>query len=255
MKHFPILVLVAASLSLAGCVENTGSTTGSSGMSSSTSTLATRGNLSPEAIRLQTMTMQLTTLEERQRAADARVASFSTQGAILGAGGGALAGMLACQLRECSDVERRNIMLGGAVAGGVVGHQAGGAQARRQNNAAEAEAALLDRIRVADDQLTTARQARAQAERVAAQNNRTLNDLKARVVSGQANRSALETARADAAADARAIEQAKTALGGGVDSVKSEPRLVSQHNSLRGEQRATDASYNALLSSIKSSAL
>ena len=111
------VLLAALSMALAGCEEgaassstgskpssSTGSSTGS--MSSAAVTkLATQGNLSPDAIRLQTMSVQLLTLEQEQQAAKDRSASFAAQGTGLGIAGGAIAGLLACQLAGCSTAQ------------------------------------------------------------------------------------------------------------------------------------------------------
>lgn len=257
MTYFKITGSLAAGLlALGGCVENTGSGSGASMASSaSINTLATRGNLSPEAIRLQTMSMTLLSLEEEQQAARKRVTSFAVQGAALGAVAGGLAGALACSLQDCSDDQRNKAVAIGAVGGGALGANEGAKQAGRQNTAAARENALLRRLKVAGQQLTTARQARAQAQRVVVQNQRKLASVKAQVQAGQASKASLELARADAAADAKAVHAAVGAMDSSVDSVKDESLLNAQQNALRQEEKVTDQSYDALLASIKTSAL
>lgn len=246
-----IVGVLMGALALSGCMENTAGASGSASINS----LATRGNLSPDAIRLQTSTMQLVSLEEQQRAARQRVGNFQAQGAAIGAVGGALVGALGCALAGCSDSQRNQAMLIGAGGGGALGYQQGGAQAQRQNTAAAAENAILERLKIAGQQLDTARTARGQAERVAVQHQRKLATLKTQVQSGQASKETLELARADAAADAAAIGQASGALDKSVVSVKDETRLANQQNGLTREEQATAKSYDALVSSIKSSAL
>lgn len=257
------VLLAALSIALAGCEE--GATSSSSGSKPSSSTgsmssaavtkLATQGNLSPDAIRLQTMSMQLLTLEQEQQAAKDRSASFAAQGTGLGIAGGAIAGLLACQLAGCSTAQRNQIVAAGAVGGGIAGHQMGKAQAERQNQAAEAENAILRRLQIAGQQLDKAREARVLAERVVASNQNKLSRMQADVATGRASKAQLDLARADAAADAVQVQKVAGVMDKSVSTMKGEQRLNDSRSALSKEETATQKSYEVLSKSIRSSAL
>lgn len=258
------LLVAALSVALAGCEE--GATNGgasssrpssSAGSASSTAvtTLATKGNLSPDAIRLQTMSMQLLSLEQEQQAAKNRSASFAAQGTGLGIAGGALAGLVACQLADCSTAQRNRIMAAGAVGGGIAGHQMGQAQAERQNQAAAAENAMLRRLQIASQQLDKAREARAQAQRVVANNQNKLARMQADVAAGRASKAQLDMVRADAAAEAVQVQKVAGVMDKSAATMKGEQRLSDNRAALSKEEAATQKSYDVLAQSIRNSAL
>lgn len=263
MKLIKSSLLVAAlALPLAGCEEGaatsgTSRPSASAGQSSSVSMnrLAEQGNLSPDAIRLQTMSSQLLSLEQEQKAAKDRTSSFRTQGAGLGAGAGLLAGLIACEIGGCSSAQRNQVMAIGAVGGGVAGYQMGDAQAERQNNAAQAENALQRQLQIAGQQLDKAREARALAQRVAVTNQNKLTQLQAEVTAGRATKAQLDLARADAAADAVQVQKAATTMENSTDTMKGQQPLANSRTALTKEEAATQKSYDALSKSIKNSAL
>lgn len=257
------VLLAALSMALTGCEEGATSSSTSSKPSSSTGSvssaavtkLATQGNLSPDAIRLQTMSMQLLTLEQEQQAAKDRSASFAAQGTGLGIAGGAIAGLLACQLAGCSTAQRNRIVVAGAVGGGIAGHQMGEVQAERQNQAAAAENAILRRLQIAGQQLDKAREARVLAERVVASNQSKLSKMQADVAAGRASKAQLDLARADAAADAVQVQKVAGVMDKSVSTMKGEQRLNDSRSALSKEETATQKSYEVLSKSIRSSAL
>lgn len=264
MRHLSLslgrkaLISVAMIAALSACVPATNSTT-SAPVSTSVSALASKGSLSAEAIRMKGRADRLVSLEEEQKAATSRVSQFGTQGAVAGAIVGGLAGYLLCA--NCSDSQRAAAVLAGAGGGGVVGNQAGKAQAQRQNTAAERENALKRRISVASTQLSTTSALRADAERVLARHQRALAKAKADVAAGRAKASVLETARANAAADAKEIHDAGSLITKASASVRAEAsqdttgKLKVSSQGLDAEKAKTDAAYAALVSSIQKSAL
>lgn len=247
-----ILLIGALALPLAGCVEETGSSGGSSAGSDS---LATRGNLSPDAIRLQTASQRLLSKTEEQQAAEKRMASFRAQATALGVAAGATTGYVACEIGDCNSRQRNQTMILAAIAGGAIGNQMGGAQAQRQNDAAAVENELRRRLSLAGEQLDSARSARRLSEQVAASNQRKLASLRAEVAAGRASRSQLQMAQADARADARQIKAASSAMDKGATSMQGESQLNARRTQMTAEERATEQSYDALMRSIQNSAL
>lgn len=238
------------------------------------SKLATNASLSVEAIRLQSQSEKLLTLEQEQKAASKREADFAVQGAVIGAGVGAVGGAaLACGLaslqgRKCDESVLIPGAVAGGVAGGVYGNQKGKDVAKRQNLAAKRENEMKRRLQIASKQLDTARTARKYAEAVAVQNQRKLARLKAEVKAGRAPKQALQIARADATADARQVKLAAAAIGGGANSLSNVNRqqgsaqsaaeaknLANARASMTQEQAKTTAQYNALVKAINNSAL
>ncbi|MCA8879443.1 MAG: hypothetical protein KDA73_05645 [Rhodobacteraceae bacterium] len=237
------------------------------------SSLATNGNLSVEAIRLQSSSERLLTLEQEQDAATKRLADFGVQGAAIGAGVGAAAGAgLACltakiQGRNCDTGTMVVAGAAGATAGGVYGYQKGQQVAQTQNTAASKENAIRRRLQVASQQLTTARAARQQAEAVVAQNQRKLAKLKADVAAGRATKAQLDLARSDARADAQQVKLASASLGSGANSLQSKGNVASAQSAsqtaklnanssaMAQEKARVDAQYAALQQAIKESAL
>ena len=244
---FGVFAIVAM---LAGCVETTGG-----GPS-----LATKGNLSPEAIRLLSQSEKLISLEQEQRAAARRQANFALQGGLIGGGVGALGGYFGCRLADCNDKQTAVATVGAGAAGAAYGAKKGKEQAKRQNAAAQAENALKRRIRISANQLTTARSARQKAQRVAQYHQRKLSSLKREVKAGRATKEQLQLARADARADAQQLRKASNAMKSSSASLsqkgsKQSTQLASRKNQITNEQNATTKSYNALVDSISRSAL
>lgn len=244
---FGVFAIVAM---LAGCVETTGG-----GPS-----LATRGNLSPDAIRLLSHSEKLISLEEEQRAASRRQANFALQGGLIGGGIGAAGGYFTCKLANCDDKQTTAATVGGGVLGATVGAKKGKEQAQRQNAAAKAENELKRRIQISANQLTEAQNARRKAQLVAQYHQRKLSDLKRKVKAGQASKEQLQLARADARADAVQLKKASNAMKKSSDSLsqkgsKPSRQLESRQRQLSSEQNATTKSYNALIDSISRSAL
>ena len=237
------------------------------------SRLATNASLSVEAIRLQSASEKLLTLEQEQNAARKREADYAVQGAVLGGVAGAATGVaLACgvaalQGRRCDE----NTMIAGgatgAVVGGTYGHQKGKQVARTQNDAAKRENEIKRRLQIAGKQLDTARAARAQAEKVAAMNIARLKQTRAAVAAGKASKKQLQVARADATANSQQIRTAAATMGSGAGSLASDRKASaaqskSQSQSLQNaratmtnEQAKTTKSYNALVKAINKSAL
>jgi hypothetical protein len=248
------LKLAAAALGtallLAGC-----QSTGGGGGAGGGGTLATQANLSPDAIRLQSAEQRLLSLAEEQRAAADRVQSFAIQGGALGALGGAVTGYLGCTLANCDSNQRNAAAVAGAVGGGVFGANAGANQARRQNTEAARENAIRRRIQVAGQQLDSAREARRLAQNVAAQNARTLNQIRAEVAAGRRDSGDLRLARADARADAKVMQSSLRTLDRSTKSLSGEDRLSSQQARLAQEEAAVQRSYDALNASIRNAAL
>lgn len=237
------------------------------------SRLATNASLSVEAIKLQSASEKLLTLEQEQRAARDRERNFAMQGAALGVAGGAVAGAaIACvgaalQGRRCNEDTMIAGAVPGAVAGGVYGHQKGKQVARTQNVAAARENEIKRRLQIAAKQLDTARLARQQAERVAAQNVAKLKQMRAAVLAGKASKQQLQIARADANADAKQIRAAAAAMGGGANSLRSSSQatqaqsrseaqsLQNAQGHMTNEQARTTTQYNTLVKAINASAL
>lgn len=238
------------------------------------SRLATNASLSVEAIRLQSQSEKLMTLEQEQRAARKRESDFAVQGTMIGAGVGAAGGAaLACGIaalsgRKCDE----QVLIGGAVAGGVAGgiygNQKGKEVAQKQNLAAKRENEMKRRLQIASKQLDTARTARKYAEAVAVQNQRKLAKLKAEVKAGRASKQQLAIARADATADAQQIKLAAAAMGGSANSLTNASKqqtssqsaaeaknLSNAQKTLTVEQKKTMAQHNALVKAINQSAL
>lgn len=236
---------------LAGCVETTGG-----GPS-----LATKGNLSPEAIRLLSQSEKLISLEQEQKNARKRQTDFAVQAGIIGGVLGGLAGNVTCKAANCSSNQRTAATIAGAGAGAAIGANQGKKQAQRQNAAAKAENALKRRIAISSQQLTTARAARQRAQRVAQFHQRKLSSLKREVKAGRASKESLRLAQADARADSRQIQKASRAMGSGASSLdqrgggKSSTTLTRRQAQMKAEQNATTKSYNALVKSMSNSAL
>ena len=264
MKRIVILPLLAL-FALANCNMTATSLPGTS--------LATNGSMSVEAIRLQSSSEKLLSLEQEQEAARKRLADYGVQGAAIGAVAGAAAGAgLAClaqqlQNRDCEGAALAAGAAVGGVAGGVYGNTKGKDVARTQNTAASKENAIKRRLQVASQQLDTARLARRQAEAVAAQNQRNLAKLKADVAAGRATKAQLQMAREDARADANQVRKAAANMGSGAKSLDSggkagQVQSASQTKTLNNasaqmqqEQAKTTAQYNALVQAISNSAL
>lgn len=252
MKFIKKLAVVAVlATPLAACVED------ASGIGSGV-TLATRGNLSPEAIRLQSASQKLISLEQQQRNAAQRSRDFAVVGAVIGGTIGAAFGGIACRIdNSCNTTAERNRNIAaGAVVGATGGAVAGKAQADRQNEAAAAENAIRRRLEIASSQLTEARNARRQAQAVLRVHQRKLASLTADVRAGRATQAELTTARADARADAAQTQRAVSALEGSSKSMTSKDASLNRRKSqLDQELVATSSAHNALLKSISDSAL
>jgi hypothetical protein len=244
-------ILTTVLVALTAC-EGTGT------MATTTPGLATQGNLSADAIKLQTQTERLLTLEQEQSAARKRQSNFTMQGAVIGAGLGALLGNFTCN--NCSDAERKQRMIQGAVLGGGGGAIAGNAQANQQNDAASAENELRRRITLASDQLTAARTARSQAEQIAKTNKQRLAKVRSDVAAGRATQAQLDVARADAQADASQVLSASRAMNGSAKSMDQSGNGISQdlkniQISFKNEESKTNAAYNLLIESTANSPL
>ena len=131
----------------------------------------------------------------------------------------------------------------------------GKAQAERQNQAAEAENAILRRLQIAGQQLDKAREARVLAERVVASNQSKLSRMQADVAAGRASKAQLDLVRADAAADAVQVQKVAGVMDKSVSTMKGEQRLNDSRSALSKEETATQKSYEVLSKSIRSSAL
>lgn len=246
-----LLIVFALTVPLAACVEGT---------SGSGVNLATRGNLSAEAVRLQSNSERLLSLEQQQENAARRTSDFTAQAAVIGGLLGAVAGRVSCNMGNCSQAEQRNRMLLGAGAGAVGGGVMGNNQAQRQNQAAARENALRQRIQISSAQLTTAREARQRAESIARSHQRNLAKLKADVAAGRATQAQLATARADAQADARQLQRASRAMKTGSDSLSqsggaTNSTLTRAKSRMTSEGNATTRAYNSLVNSISNAAL
>lgn len=235
--------------------------------------LATNASLSVEAIKLQSQSEKLLTLEQEQRAARKRESDFAMQGRVIGAGLGAglgaaaACGFKAAQGRKCD----KGDMIAGGIGGGLIGQEIGGRKgegvAKKQNLAAERENEMKRRLQIASKQLDTARTARKYAEAVAVKNQRKLAKLKAEVKAGRASKQQLAIARADAIADAQQVKAASTAMGSGAASLSNaskqkaksqsaaDKNLGNAQASMVAEAKKTDAQYNALVKAINQSAL
>ncbi|MEE2950484.1 MAG: hypothetical protein VYD57_04410 [Pseudomonadota bacterium] len=232
----------------------------------SVSSLATNGNLSVEAIRIQSASETLMSYQAEQKSFRERETSFAVQGGILGAGAGAALGVGArCLLAgiaggRCSKEDMIVAGVAGAAAGGVYGANKGREVAQRQNAYAKRENVVKRRIALASRQLSTAETARRRAESVLASNRRKLARLRKDVAAGRATRDQLATARADAAADAEQIRLAAQAMDSSADSLSSSEsdigrRLAGPRRGIQSAQSKTQYAYSQLVSEIGKSAL
>jgi hypothetical protein len=246
LKFFGLLGTLLFALS--ACVENGDYASGP----------ATKGNLSPEAIRLQSQSAKLVSLAEEQSAAKKRLSGYAGQGAVVGAGIGALAGALLCA--QCSSADRNLMMVSLAAAGAGVGSAAGKQQADTQNTAAAAENTLRRRIQLSDAQLTETQSARARAEKIVRENQNRLAKLQKDVKAGRASQEELALARADARADAGQILAASKAMSRSASSMdqdgnKTSTQIKQRQKAVEQEQNRTAQAHEALVDSLSKSAL
>lgn len=233
------------------------------------SSLATRGSLSVEAIRIQSAAEKLQSLEDQQKQFTKRTSDYRKQGIAIGVGVGAAAGYGACMLakgRKCSAGEAAPYMIAGAAGGGTLGNKKGGEIAETQNVAQARENDLKKRIAIASQQLSTAQSARKRSEAVLAQHQRQLVKLKRDVAAGRASKASLQQARANAAADAQIVKVAMTEMRSSAVSLNTDKetqqgnpqysrKLADSQQKLAREEAATRAQYNALVNEINNSAL